>query len=401
MSTPLFPDHAQREALQAEAHARPPLSIVHADAEVWHWVVTDIDPSAEWAGKVDSLTRHRVMEVEDGLVRVERHTEFISITFLGTAAPIATTGALLQECKGKLLTGQRIVIRGADASEMAKTLFRDHRQFGGCLLDPKVRIRSDFIPGSDSMVDYLVEGAFVDADQRGQTVKWLIDLETYRVASLLALPLVRELDPRLHALDAKAAEIIQSLSSEPEDKGAAYVDDLAKLLSETSEMRESVRFRISASAAYYQLVQDRLAILQQTPEQGRLTLEGFIEHRLAPAIKTVFAFERRLNDLSQMVSSAMDLARTRIEHRVQLQNQQLLASMERRAHQQVHLAQAVEGLSVAAITYYIISLISKELENFPYIFGISNKVIIAVLIPVIALGVWFAAHRARKAIEKI
>lgn len=400
MNTALFPDHPERETLQAEAHARPPLAITMEDAEVWHWVLMNVDPQVEWIGSLEGMTRHRVMQVADGVIRVERHTEFISITFLGQAGPNSETRKLLAQCKGQLLTGQRIVLRRGDAPDVIARLFHKNRQFGGRLVDPDVRIRSDFVAGPDSMVDYVVEGRFHDAEQRGQIIKWLIDLETYRVASLLALPLVRRLDAQLQSLDSKAAEVVSALSKQDYEEDGGVVDELAELLSATGQLRERLRFRIAASMAYYELVRDRLVMLRQKPEGGLLTLEGFVEHRLTPGIKTVLAFERRLNDLSVMVSAAMDLARTRIDHRLQLQNQKLLASMERRAHQQVHLAQAVEGLSVAAITYYVVSLLAKALESLPPL-GVSDKLLVGAAIPVVALAVWFAAQKARKAISRL
>lgn len=400
MTAPLFPDHPERQALQAEAHARPPLSIPQEDAEVWHWVLTDADPNVDWAGQIDPLTRHKVLEVQDGLVRIERHTEFTAITFVGDAPPGSDTRSKLQAFNGQLLTGQRIIVRKTDAPDIAERIFHENRQFGGRLVDPDVRVRSDFFTGPDSMVDYLVEGSFQGADQRGQIVKWLIDLETYRTASLLALPMVRRFSPRLQALDEQAAELIRTMTAQSEENDRSFVDELAALLSETSRLREDVRYRIAASSAYYGLVRDRLAILKERPEAGRLTLEGFVEHRLTPGIKTVFAFERRLDALSQTIVSAMGLARTRLDHRLQLQNAELLASMDRRTHQQVHLAQAVEGLSVAAITYYIVSLIAKALESLP-VEGLPEKLIVGVSIPLVALAVWLAARRARKAIENL
>jgi len=47
----------------------------------------------------------------------------------------------------------------------------------------------------------------------------------------------------------------------------------------------------------------------------------------------------------------LGLLRTRVEISRERQNQQLLTSMDRRARLQLRLQQAVEGLSVAAISY--------------------------------------------------
>ncbi len=46
------------------------------------------------------------------------------------------------------------------------------------------------------------------------------------------------------------------------------------------------------------------------------------------------------------------------------QNQKILGSMDRRANLQLRLQQTVEGLSVAAITYYIVGLVYYGAKGF-------------------------------------
>ena len=96
----------------------------------------------------------------------------------------------------------------------------------------------------------------------------------------------------------------------------------------------------------------------------------------------------------------MDLIRTWVDRNTQLQNQLLLQSMERRARQQVHISQAVEGLSVAAITYYGVGLFSTVVKSFPDL-PLPKDTITALSIPVIAFIVWRLARRARLQVQKI
>ncbi len=62
--------------------------------------------------------------------------------------------------------------------------------------------------------------------------------------------------------------------------------------------------------------------------------------------------------LSERVSRVSNLLRTRVEIEQQQSSQQLLGSMNERQAMQLKLQSTVEGLSVAAITYYITGLIS-------------------------------------------
>ena len=157
---------------------------------------------------------------------------------------------------------------------------------------------------------------------------------------------------------------------------------------------------MAASRAYYDIVSDRLRSLKETPIRQRQTLKGFIDHRLSPAIKTVEAFDRRITDVSETLSAGMALARTRMEHTAQEYNQALLESMEKRARQQVHLGQAVEGLSVAAISYYVVGLLGTLIKSLPH-FAVSAPVMQAVSVPVVILLVWLNVRRAKAHIDKV
>ncbi len=103
---------------------------------------------------------------------------------------------------------------------------------------------------------------------------------------------------------------------------------------------------------------------------------------------------RRQDALSQRVSRISHLLRTRVEIEQQQSSQALLAAMNRRQGQQLQLQATVEGLSVAAITYYIVGLVSylaKAAHGLGWPF--SPEATAAVAIPLVALGVWTSLRR--------
>ena len=79
--------------------------------------------------------------------------------------------------------------------------------------------------------------------------------------------------------------------------------------------------------------------------------------RLAPAMATCDSVASRQVDFSERVGRASRLLSTRVDIVREKQNQALLASMNRRARLQLRLQQTVEGLSIAAITYYGVGLV--------------------------------------------
>jgi uncharacterized membrane-anchored protein len=90
--------------------------------------------------------------------------------------------------------------------------------------------------------------------------------------------------------------------------------------------------------------------------------------------------------------------RTRVELAIQSQNQQLLSSMDRRSRIQLMMQHTVEGFSVVAISYYLISLLKLGLDVLQDSGVAFNKsLVLGVAIPVIMvlvfLGIRTIHHR--------
>ena len=96
------------------------------------------------------------------------------------------------------------------------------------------------------------------------------------------------------------------------------------------------------------------------------TLAAFLQKRMAPAMRTCRSVEDRQQNLSQKLSRAANLLRTWVDVALQNQNSDLLASMNRRARQQLRLQQTVEGLSVAAVSYYVVGLFGYLVKGFEH-----------------------------------
>ena len=99
--------------------------------------------------------------------------------------------------------------------------------------------------------------------------------------------------------------------------------------------------------------------------------------------------------MAARVQRVVELTKVRVEARREEDNQQLLQALARRQHLQLRLQQTVEGLSVVAISYYAISLLSyvfKLLKTVPAIEALHIPVEAAVgasVIPVVLLVAWF------------
>ena len=115
-------------------------------------------------------------------------------------------------------------------------------------------------------------------------------------------------------------------------------------------------------------------------------------------MRTCTMLEERQAKLSEKLSRAANLLRTRVDVEIERQNRDLLSAMNDRARMQLRLQQTVEGLSVAAISYYVVGLAgyvfkgAKDAGILPVDPGMAT----AVTVPLAILGVAFVVRRIRK-----
>jgi uncharacterized membrane-anchored protein len=89
-----------------------------------------------------------------------------------------------------------------------------------------------------------------------------------------------------------------------------------------------------------------------------------------------------------------NLLRTRVEIEQQQSSQALLTTMNHRQDLQLKMQSTVEGLSVAAITYYIVGLVSYLAKGAQRLgWPLSAETTAAIAIPLVALAVWWSLRR--------
>jgi uncharacterized membrane-anchored protein len=118
-------------------------------------------------------------------------------------------------------------------------------------------------------------------------------------------------------------------------------------------------------------------------------------------MNTCTAASRRQELLAERIANTNSLLRTRVGIRQEQQNSKILESMNTRAAQQLRLQQAVEGLSVVAVSYYLAGLISyggKAAKASGL--HIDPDLLTGIAVPVVALFVWFGIRRLQKKVKR-
>lgn len=267
-----------------------------------------------------------------------------------------------------------------------------------CRIGGGARIWSDFRIKSDFYGQLLVAANGLPPGDLTRLLQRLQELGNYRNLALLGLPVAQDYWPRLN----RAEEVLREIARD-QVRAEVRDDDLLARTSELSlelmSLATDASYRMSATAAYAKLVEDRLAEMAVQPVGGHPSLIDFTQRRFLPAVRTCAAFTQRESQLSLRTAQLTSLLRARIETRIENQNARLLASMERSAAMQLRLQQLVEGLSVVALSYYSLSLLDKLLVGVESaVPQVHAHLVVAVLtVPVVA-SIWLALRLMKKKI---
>jgi uncharacterized membrane-anchored protein len=421
----LPPDDPQRAELHDEVHARPPARIRVPALVTYLAVINDgVSRDDEWQHlcrlpgqqglSKDSLRGNFArLRLDSHTLKWERHTEFTSyavvqalpkptlLTLLRDELPPVAVGAdWLAQIPGKTMAAVQLAfVEGSlddphAALSLGRAWFSGHEVVASLMGGGHSCVLTDFSRIDDGFERMLVIAPPGTTPTRaGRIGGRLLELETYRLMALRGLPVAKALGPVLGHAERTLAEITAKL-----EVGKAsdheLLDRLTSLAARVELATAEHGFRFSATAAYDAILRQRITELREKPIQGTQTISEYMQRRLSPAIATVASTGQRLGSLSQRIERAGALLRTRVDIATEAQNQQLLAKLTRGQELQLKLQSTVEGLSIAAISYYVVSLLlygakAAQGAGLP----INPELAAGLSIPLVLWGAWRAVRR--------
>jgi uncharacterized membrane-anchored protein len=422
---PLPPNHPLRIELNDEAHARPPEALNAPLRLSFLALYSDsAQREAEWehlcalvrrlGGTPPARANHYSADLGPFRVKWERHTEFTRYKFIvaGAASDPFDPPALdsvpadwLASLPGEIVVATHAALLPAgpedgDHEALAARHFGGEALAGAQIAAGAGTAYTDFrIRNGFSRLLVLDRG--MTPRQAGRSMQRLLEIDTYRLMALLALPVAHSLTPWLNGAERELAQITAALVDSNETTEPQLLERLTRLEAEIESRESAHHYRFTAAAAYYELVQRRIEELREVRIQGLPTFREFTERRLAPAMNTCRSVSTRLESLSQRVARATQLLSTRVDVARERQNQQVLESMNRRAEAQLRLQQTVEGLSAAAITYYVVGLVgyaAKGLKSLGW--PVDVELTVALSIPLVALAALLGVRHVRRVVTR-
>ncbi len=307
-------------------------------------------------------------------------------------------GQLIVAAHATIVSAEQIAYRHETDLPSLSAYFAGNPIVGSKATGGAASVFTDFRIHADGFSRFLIVDHDLRTAQAGRLLHRLFDIEVYRVLALLAFPIARKLYPELKRADRQLYTITNAMTQANNDD-AKLLDELTALAAEVENHISSNHFRFAAASAYYQLVEQRLEDLREVRIQGIQTLGEFIKRRLEPAMNTCASISHRFTLISERVSNASQLLRTKVDIIIERQNQGLLTSMALRAKMQLRMQQMVEGISMVAITYYAASLIGTIAEALHSLgWQINAGLIEACSIPFILVIIAISSKRIHKII---
>ncbi len=416
-------DHPQRIELNNEVHARPPEPL--APPSRLSYLALLCDPAqrdAAWEAMCTlcrryaieppgHATAHYAVNLGPFRLKWERHMEFVRFIIIAEGLggdPFERSAiSLLPEDWVATLPGQTMMAAHAvllhheseatDPAAISLRWFAGNVPIGSAVSGGSITALTDFRIHADGFSRHVLLDHGSSPWQAGRVAQQLLEVETYRILALLAFPLARSALPLLTAAEAELTGLTAALIKAQVSEEPKLLHSLTQLEAEIEHLISETRYRFDAAAAYHDIVHHRIDELHETRIPGLQTFREFTDRRLAPAMATCRSVTRRQDSLSERLSRAATLMETRVAVTRERQNQTLLESINRRARLQLRMQSTVEGLLVAAVTYYVCGLVGRAAEAL-LIAGVHVRPELAtgISIPIVGLVAWLGLHHVRR-----
>lgn len=425
-SSRLPAEAAQRRLLHDEIHARPVLPLqppaLITQVAVLNQSITRQD---EYKHVLElARTFDQVVEPEGTLMdikfpgftlRWERHREFSLYVITQPVDPecmwdvpdpdllslVSCPASWLAAIPGQTLVALQVLVMEAERDDPgilphAQRILGSERVLGSRVRDGSAQIFTTYQLRPDGTSRFLVSLDGSSTDRAGFTASRLADLETYRTLALIGFPVAREMQNRLAAVENRLADLTRAIDEGTSDD-SILLHELMELAAELDTDSATYASRFAATRAYYGIVQRRIEDLRGSAAPGLTGVFTYLNRRLIPAMATVKATSERLTAASAHLGRSADLLRTRVDITAEVQNTELLRSLTKGQRMQLRLQETVEGLSIVAISYYVLGVVGYAAKGLKATgLGWDVNVVVGAAIPAVLIGVWWMLRRSAR-----
>ena len=357
-------------------------------------------------------SRYHILNAGSCLLKWENHTEATSHTLLvsGNGQPPFGESALdfLESTqRGTLLENMFVgvqveVLQEQDSTdphgyELAKSLLGAPEVYGGWMAGSTAVVWSSFRLDARGFIRLVILDRGME-EQLARLLQRLLDMESYRMLAMKALPSAREVMTALQALEPQLDAVMHDLARH-NDAAAREIalQQITDIAARVEQLASAHATRFGGARAYAEIVERRAEEVREEILDNHQRYTNFLQRALTPAMRTCEAAERRTQEVAQRVNRAANLLTTMVDMEQTRQSNGILESMVDRANTQLHLQQAVEGFSIFAISYYAVGMIKYVLEAAKGLGApVDSAIVSGVSAPIIFALVYISVRAVRR-----
>lgn len=418
-------DHPLRVQLAGEIHSRPFMRIDPPERVLHLAVFADEDLARHYAllralcahfgvSAPGEQAKHFFHDFGPYRLKWESHTEFSTYTFALSGDfdvpfiddPLrGLPQAWLHQLRGYIISAAQLAfvskpVQAVNANDPEIRRLFSGRILAGAKVMAGAEVWSDFQTQPDGVSRFLLHDVSLREFQAGRLSQRVLEIDTYRMMALLALPVAHECQPTIRSAERELAAISRDLAgaTSPEVE-RALLERLTQLSASIEAVAEANNYRFSASNAYFRIIQARIQELREERIEGAPTIGEFMDRRLVPAMDFCESVRKRQQELIERLSRADSLLRTRVTMTQERHNSAILASLNRRAETQLRLQQAVEGFSTVAISYYLLGVLGyffKSLKGLDV--PINPDLASSISLPIVLVAAWWGIRYIRNSL---
>jgi len=313
----------------------------------------------------------------------------------------------VREIPGALVTAFYMDIRfcqGAPETVMPSTYcgvpLPGGRYFGGVYGKNKLIAVTSLSRDETGIIPFVVmANEQVTVNELGRFVNRLIMLNAFYMAALTFLADKDALLAQVNDFE----EQLRSISLELEAQREKYSDEniyqqLTELSVKIEKLDVASHRTLHATREYIFLVKNLLSLTQEERLAGVESYHNFVISTLEPIERSNQLLTHLIQALNKKVFQQNDLVRSRIDIRLEQQNQEIFNELKQQAKKQIQLQETVEGFSVAAISYYSVSLLGYALKSLPqeWLLGLSIDVWKGMAVPVVVIATYWGMQKIKR-----
>ncbi len=258
-----------------------------------------------------------------------------------------------------------------------------HHTYGSQVFTEEIAVVTSFTSDADLRERYLVYAAVPDVLLRhlSQVIDGIVTIETYYHLLMLPFNAFSRAVDHVHVLEQKLLKRAESISEKIGSADTATIQEWLTHLTldfmDASRFAEGMRFRLSASVPYRDILHTTIRAQQERPLPPFLPLYDYVLGTVSGVgdgyqqlIKRIDAFVSDFQSIISVIRARVSLMLQQQSLVLEDQNLRLLVNVDKTTKSQAILQHTVESLSVIVIAYYLSGLGSylfKAVEKMGWI----------------------------------